>query len=174
MSHVPHQHRLQALIGIFGIFLLVLAACGPQVSPTATGSGSTIHPTPTPTPTITRGYGSTHGCPSDTIVSTAPPQANVIIRDTDINSTVSAHVGDIIEVRLPFGRKWSEPVFVSSNLEQQQPAGYAFAPDNACIWRFVAQSAGVAQLDFYMQALCLNGQMCPMFIANMPFTIDVK
>lgn len=174
MRNIPHKHRFQVLIIFFGILLFVLAACGPQTSSATIGSGSTMHPTPAPTPTTTGDYGSVHGCPSDTIVSTAPPQANVIIRDTDINSTVSAHVGDSIEVRLPFGRKWSGPVTITSNLEQQQPTGYASAADNACIWRFVAQSAGVAQLDFYMQALCLNGQMCPMFIANMPFTIDVK
>jgi hypothetical protein len=98
----------------------------------------------------------------------------VIIQEKDINATVSAHVGDTIEIRLPFGRKWSGPAAIPGNLQQQQPAGYALTPDNVCIWRFTAQSVGVAHLDFYMQALCLNGQMCPMFIANIPFTIDIK
>ena len=170
MSHIPHPHRPIVLIGLLSILLLVLAVYGPKASSTTTGSGSS---SPTPT-TTSRGYGSIHGCPSDAVVSNAPKQANVIIGNKDINSTVIAHTGDIIEVRLPFGQKWSGPAFIPSNLQQQQPAGYASTPDNACIWRFVAQSAGVAQLDFYMQALFLNGQICPMFIADMPFTIDVK
>jgi hypothetical protein len=115
-----------------------------------------------------------HGCPSDTVVSTPPKHADVIIQKTDINATVSAHVGDIIEIRLPYGQKWSGPRAIPDNLQQQQPAGYALTPDNVCVWRFLAQSGGIAHLDFYMQALCSNGQMCPMFIANIPFTIDIK
>lgn len=169
MSHIlglSCTRRQIALIGILGVLLLVLSACGPNSS--STGSG-------TPTPAGTAGYGSTHGCPSDTVVSTAPKPANVTIRDTDINSTVAAHVGDTIEVRLPFGQKWSGPSSIPSNLQQQQPLGYALPSDNVCIWRFVAQSPGTAQLDFYSQALCLNkDEACPRFITKEPITIDVK
>jgi hypothetical protein len=181
MCNISHLLRQVALISIVGVLLLVLSACGPNASSTTTGSGpgnttgtQAPHPTPTPTATTTGGYGSIHGCPSDTVVSTAPKQANVIIQDKDINSTVTAHIGDIIEVRLPFGQKWSGPASIPSNLQQQQPAGYAFTPDNVCIWRFVAQSAGLARLDFYMRALCLKGMMCPMFIVDDSFNIDVK
>src|SRR5579859_2561786 len=176
MVRITHPHHPIALMGILGILLLVLAACGPNTPSTTTGSGSgnTTHPTPTPTPTTTRGYGSMHGCPSDAVVSSAPKHADVIIRNTDINATVSAHIGNIIEVRLPFGHKWSGPVSIPSNLQQEQPAVYAFTPDNVCAWRFAAQNAGITQLDFYMQALCSNGQMCPEFVANIPFTIDIK
>jgi hypothetical protein len=91
-----------------------------------------------------------------------------------MNTTVVAHVGDVIEVRLPFGQKWTGPTSVPTNLEQQQPAGYAFEPDEVCIWRFVAQSRGSANLDFYWQALCTQGQVCAMYIANAPFTVDVR
>jgi hypothetical protein len=171
---------------MLGVLLLVLAACGPQVPSATTGSGATTGsasgspthptpiPTPTPTPTTIRGHGSIHGCPSNTVFTTPLKQANVIIEETDTNDTVSAHVGDLIEIRLPFGQKWSGPASIPGNLQQQQPAGYAFTPDNVCIWRFVAQSEGVAHLDFYMQALCLSGQMCPRFIANIPFIINIK
>jgi len=80
----------------------------------------------------------------------------------------------MIEVRLPFGQKWGGPMQVPTNLAPQQPAGYAFMPDNVCIWRFVAQRAGIANLDFTMQALCTKGVMCPMYIANETFTVDVQ
>src|SRR5215472_12194920 len=95
MWHKPHLHRPIALIGILGILLLVLAACSPQAS-SATASSGSAHITPNST--TTTGYGRIHGCPSDTVVSTTPPQAAVIIQKTDINSTVTAHVGDLIEV----------------------------------------------------------------------------
>ncbi len=166
MSHIlglSCTRRPIALIGILGISLLVLSACGPNP-----GSG-------TPPPTGTTGYGSTHGCPSDTVVSTPPKLANVTIRDTDINSTVTAHVGDIIEVRLPFGQKWTGPSSLPSNLQQQQPAGYAWTSDNVCIWRFTAQSVGRAQLDFHSQALCLKkDEACPGVITKDTIIIDVK
>jgi hypothetical protein len=166
MSHILGlfcTRRPIALIGILGVLLLVLSACGS----TSTSS--------TPTPTGTTGYGSTHGCPSDTIVSTTLKPANVTVRDTDINSTVTAHVGNIIEVRLPFGQKWTGPSSIPSNLQQQQPAGYALPSDNVCIWRFTAQSAGTAQLDFQSQALCLNkDEVCPGVITKDPIIIDVK
>jgi hypothetical protein len=176
MSHIPHPQRQIAIISILGILLLVLAACGPNASSSTTGAPtphSTPYPTPTPTATAVGGYGD-HGCPGNTVVSTAPKQANVTIRLTDINSTVSAHVGDLIEIRLPFGQKWSGPSSIPANLQQQQPAGYAFTSDNVCIWRFAAQSAGTAHLDFHSQALCSKGEMCPMFITNETFTIEVK
>jgi hypothetical protein len=183
MLHIPHPFstvRQMAILGIVGVLFLVLSACGPNPSSTATGSGSgsttdtpTTHSTPTPTIT-TGGYGSIHGCPSNTVVSTPLKQANVTIRNTDVNSTVIAHVGDTIEVLLPFGQKWGGPIQLPTNLEQQQPAGYAFIPDNVCIWRFVAQNTGIANLDFTMQALCVKGVMCPMYIANVTFTVNVK
>jgi hypothetical protein len=98
----------------------------------------------------------------------------VIIRDRDINSTVTAHVGDTIEVRLPFGTKWTGPAQIPANLQEQPPTGYAFPSDNVCVWRFAAQSAGTATLDFHSQPICTKGEMCPMFITDNPVTIDVK
>jgi len=183
MLHISHSLstlRQMAILGIVGALFVVLSACGPNTSSTTTGSGSggttgTPTPRPTPTPTIpTTGYAGIHGCPSDMTVSNAPKSVNVTIRNTDVNSTVIAHVGDTIEVRLPFGQKWEGPVQLPTNLEQQQPAGYAFIPDHVCIWRFVAQGVGIANLDFTMQPLCLKGTMCPMYIADETFTVDVK
>ena len=56
----------------------------------------------------------------------------------------------------------------------QQPAGYAWKTDKVCVWRFTAKSAGTTNLEFHEQALCKPGQMCPMYIANVPFMITVK
>ena len=178
ISHAFFQWRKVSLIGILSAFLLVLSACGVGASSTTTGSnpGSTSTPGTSPTATVTtnKGYTSLHGCPGNAVVSTAPKQANVTIQNKDINSTVTAHVGDIIEIRLPFGQKWSGPLLVPANLQQQQPVGYAFPSGNVCVWRFIAQGVGIAHLEFHSQAICAMGQMCPMFIVVDPFTIDVK
>ena len=169
MSHIPYPLRQITLIGILSVLSLILSACGPNSSSTTNGSGSGSKPTPTKT-TVNNNIDS---CPSNTVISTPPQQANVTIRITDSNSTVTAHIGDTIEVQLPFGQKWSGPLSTPVNLQLQQPAGYAFTPDKVCIWRFVAQSAGTAHLEFYGQALCPKGVMCPMYIIDESFTLEV-
>jgi len=91
-----------------------------------------------------------------------------------MNSTVTAHVADIIEVDLPFGQMWQGPATVPSNLTLQQPAGYAQSASKVCVWQFTAQNAGTAQLIFAGRAICKKGQACPQYVMQVPFTIDVK
>ncbi len=167
--------------------LLVLAACGTASgssgsSGSSGGSGSVtpgITPTSpgvagaqTPTVTTTGGYGTSHGCPSDTVVNPPLPKANVTVQP-DVKAAVTAHVGDIIEVHLPFGQKWGGPTSSQGGLELQKPAGYASLNGNVCVWRFVARSTGTAALNFNERALCKQGQMCPMYVRAVPVTINV-
>jgi hypothetical protein len=91
-----------------------------------------------------------------------------------MNNTITVHNGDIIEVRLPFGHKWTGPDGVQSILQLQSPSGYAWKAENVCIWRFVAMGTGTTQLLFHSRALCKPGELCPMFITNIPFDIVVK
>src|SRR6185437_10791520 len=100
--------------------------------------------------------------------------ANVIVKPTQINQTISAHNGDIIEVQLPFGHKWTGPTTSQGILQLQSPAGYASKSSNACIWRFQVKGTGMVQLMFHSQALCQSGQACPMYITAMPFDFNVK
>ncbi len=164
----------RTLLAFFLLFLtLLVAACGSNA-----GSGSTGSTGSAPvkaSPTAVKGYGTAQGCPSDLVINTAPPAANVVVKrlSADASSTV-AHVGDVIEVRLPFGHKWSGPIASSGTLEMQQPSGYAWKSDSVCIWRFVAKSAGTTTLNFTSRPLCKPRQMCPMYIAEIPLTITVK
>lgn len=149
----------------------IVAACGSNAgSGTSTGGSSPANPSPT----AVKGYGTSQGCPSDMVVGTAPPTANVIVKSNQTNASISAHVGDVVEIRLPFGQKWSGPTTSEGGLEIQQPSGYAQKTDNVCVWRFTAKSAGTTSLEFHQQALCKSGQLCPMYIAEFPFVIIVK
>jgi hypothetical protein len=145
--------------------ILILAGCG---AGSATGSSG-----PPPTPTTIKGYGTTYGCPSDAVVS-SPPPANVTIQASQVNTTITAHVGDIIEIHLPFGSKWSGPTTSQGNLQLLTPAGFAMKSASVCVWQFSAKSTGTTQLIFEKRALCKAGELCPQYIVNVPFTIDVK
>ena len=158
---------------------------GSIASPTP-NPGGPIAPNPTPTPggstastpasgsTSIAGYGTSNGCPSDIVVSNAPAKANVTVQPSNMNTTITVHSGDIIEVRLPFGHKWSGPYTSQGVLQLQSPSGYAWKADSVCIWRFLATGPGTTQLLFHSQALCKPGQLCPAYITNIPFDIQVK
>ncbi len=157
------------LLTLSGIF----AACGSNAGSTGSTTGTASTPVQT-SPTAVKGYGTAQGCPSDLVVSVAPSTANLVIKQSSANTAFTARVGDIVEVRLPFGHRWTGPTNTQGNLTMQQPAGYAWKADSVCVWRFAAKSAGTTSLNFSTQALCKKGQMCPMYIAVIPFTIVIK
>ncbi len=157
------------------ILVFVLSACGANGG-TTTGSGSTATTTPTSAPTTATGTttGTTTGCPSNAVVNPSQATPNVIIKLSNSNGTVTAHNGDLIEVRLPFGQQWSLPVTPGNILQLQTPSGYALTAAKVCIWHFIAKGTGTAQLTFSAKAICKPGQMCPLYIMQVPFTIVVK
>ncbi len=158
------------IVPIVLILAFLLAACGTNSgSGTSTGSsGSTRVPAPTTVKSTAT------GCPSNAVIN--PPQANpnVTIQLSNSNGTIIAHNGDLIEVRLPFGQQWSVPTTSGNVLQLQTPAGYAVSADKVCIWHFIAKGTGTATLSFSAKAICKAGQMCPLYIMRVPFTIDVK
>lgn len=173
-----YSMRKPALIPLNLLVLFLLAFLFAGCGKTSTGGSSTVGSSPTAistsAPTPVKGYGSVNGCPSNIVVTTKPTNANVILQPSDINTTIIAHNGDVIEVRLPFGHKWAGPLVSQGILQLQSPAGYAWKTNNACIWRFVAQGTGSAQLNFSGRPLCKPKQMCPLFIMAIPFKITVK
>jgi hypothetical protein len=151
----------------------IVAACGSNAGSGTTTGGTGSSPV-NPSPTAVKGYGTAQGCPSDMVVSTAPSAANVVVQSSQKNATITAHVGDVVEIRLPFGQRWTGPTVSQGNLTIQQPSGYAWKTDKVCVWRFTAKAVGTTSLDFHQQALCKPGQLCPMYIAEFPFVINVK
>ncbi len=164
--HRASQKPLFLLFSLAALLTFVLAACG--------GTGSGTGSTPTPTPTTVQGYGTAHGCSSDAVVTPVPPAANVTVKLSGANVSVTAHVGDVLEIQLPFGFRWAGPTISGGGLHLQTPAGYASTALGMCIWRFNASSAGTTHLTFFARAMCQNGQFCPQYVLALPFTIVVK
>jgi hypothetical protein len=163
--------RLQSFSFIVPLALLfMLAACG---STTTTGAGST--PTSAPGSGATTVPGKTTvGCPNRAVVTPLQKVPNVTLHVANSHSTSSARQGDLIEVQLPFGRQWSGPTTSQGALELQSPYGYANDTLKMCIWQFVAKGAGTAHLNFSGRPICLPGQLCPQYIQDVPFIIEVK
>jgi len=151
------------------ILALAFASCG---SNGGTGAGGST-PTPAPQTPVPTSAGTSEGCPSIATVSGSQSKPDVIITATTTD-TVTAHNGNLIEVRLPFGQRWSGPTTSQGILQLQQPAGYASQTDKGCIWRFIAQGTGTQTLTFSGHAICRQGQLCPQYVLSRQFTIAVK
>lgn len=170
--HMHHRHPrrhvpLALITGLSILLMFILAACGSASGTGGTGSA------PSSTPTAGGSTTAATGCPNNA-TDPGAPAANVLIKPSQANSTITVHVGDVIEVRLPFGHKWSGPTASQGQLELQAPSGYASNANSVCVWRFVAKGTGTTQLSFTSQALCKPGELCPQYIMSVPFTIDVK
>jgi FlaG/FlaF family flagellin (archaellin) len=149
----------------------ILVACG---ATTGSGSGSTgSSPLPTATATTGSTNSTSDGCPSNTAVS-SKPAPNVTVNLKNMNSTVTAHVADIVEIDLPFGHMWNGPTSSQGTLTLQQPAGFAWSTNKVCVWRFTVQNTGTTQLTFTGRPICTKGLACPQYIMQVPFTIEVK
>ena len=159
---------LAFLIAAFGL-LFLLTACGSTDGPTA-GGGGTATPTSAPTQT----YSVANGCPSNATMNTDTVKPDKTIQIADANGPIVVHNGDVFEVRLPFGSKWSGPTVLPGVLQLQGPAGYALKSAKMCVWSYVAKGTGTATLQFSKSALCKPGQLCPMHIMDLPFVIKVQ
>lgn len=168
--YIIQRHSFVLVLPFMLILAFLFAACGASSTGAGTGSASS----PTPAPTTVNGYGTAYGCPSDAVVTPPAGQPNVTIKMTDSNTTINAHIGDVIEVHLPFGEQWSSPTTTSSILQLQTPSGYALKTGKVCVWRFIAQSSGIAKIAFSARAICKKGELCPQYVLLVPFTIDVK
>ncbi len=163
--HRAKPMALFLIVSLAALLAFTLAACGSGARPASTA---------TPTPTTIQGYGTAHGCPSDAVVTAVPPAAQVIVKRADAHAPIKAHVGDVIEIQLPFGQKWIGPLASVGGLQLHKPAGYAWPATKMCIWRFTAQRAGITQLTFSARAICKQRQPCPRFVMIVTFTIVVN
>ncbi len=158
---------------LFMIIVLLLAvavtACGSNASKTTTTSSPPSRSS-TPTTTVIPNQGAS--CPSQVIVTTPPSPPTVLLTPSAAKQLYVAHIGDIIEVDLPFGEAWTGPIHPAGILLMQNPAGYAWG--KMCIWRFQARSTGTASLSFIGHALCKKGVPCFFSVNEAAFTVIVK
>jgi hypothetical protein len=166
---IDRRKSLWLIISLATAFAFILTACGTNSNSgsSSTSTGTTPAPIATSTP-------NSYGCPSNTVVNTASPPANVVLKTSNSNTMVTAHQGDVIEIQLPFGQLWNGPTASQGALQLQTPYGYVSQTANSCIWRFTAQGAGTTQLNFYGRAICKKGQLCPQYVISVPFSIHVN
>jgi hypothetical protein len=164
--HVIRRKSYFLVIPLVLTLVFFLAAC----TGTTSGSGSN----PAPSPTSVKGYGTSHGCPSNAVVSPAPPAANVTVHLAQSHTTVNAQTGNIVEFDLPFGQHWSGPTGSVGSLQLQSPPGYANTATKMCVWRFSVQGTGTTLVNFYGQAICTKGQFCPQYVMNAQFEVASK
>ncbi|HXZ06107.1 MAG TPA: hypothetical protein VEH81_14840 [Ktedonobacteraceae bacterium] len=151
----------------------VLAACGTNSSTNvgSTGTGTT----PTASPTVVKGYGASYGCPSD-VVNATPPTPNIRVKSGTADTTITAHVGNLIEFDLSSGQRWNGPTSSLGTLQLQVPYGYVWKTGNTttCVWQFVARNTGQTQVSFTARALCKKGAMCPHYALDLTYNVVVK
>jgi predicted small secreted protein len=169
--HVVKRKSFPLIVSLVIAVAFLLTACGKNAG---TGTGSTGNGPSTPPPTVVQGYGTANGCPSDAVVSTAPSKPDVVVKLTDSSTTINAHVGNVIEFDLPFGRAWAGPSSSPGVLALQTPAGYAWSANKVCVWRFTVMGAGITQVDFSARPMCKKGEFCSQLVQDVPFTISVK
>ena len=166
---IDRRKSLWLILSLATALAFILTACGANSS---SGSGSTsTGTTPVPIATSTPNL---YGCPSNSVVNTASPPANVVLKTSNSNTMATAHQGDVIEIQLPFGQLWNGPTASQGALQLQTPYGYPSQIVNSCIWRFTAQGTGTTQLLFYGRAICKKGQLCPQYVVSVPFSIHVN
>ncbi len=170
---------------------LSLAACGTNVgaggplssaTPTATPARTTSTPTrapggasPTATSNATAGQNTSYGCPGSAVLTTPPPAATVVLKQSRNRATVIVRKGETVEVDLSSGLSWRGPLqFAQNLLEMQSPSGYVYPAAKICVWRFVALASGVVDLSFTGKPICGAGRACPMYIVAVQFTVEIQ
>jgi hypothetical protein len=108
-------------------------------------------------------------------VSTQLPAATIILTSSNSNTTVNVKNGDTIEIDLPTGHTWSAPTIDPQNLlSKQGPDGSPLPSAKFCVWRYATTSTGTVNLSFVGRPICKKGELCPMYIMAVPFTIIIK
>lgn len=178
------RYRAMCLVGVLALALLV-TGCGVTTAnggelasstPSATISATaTPSPAPPSAPTTTRtstGGSSAVACPDS---SASPGNPALILTPTTPDRAGSAHVGDIVQVRLPTSSKWSySPAQSSGALSPTQPSGVLIHSLDSCVWSFKAVADGTQTLAFTGQPICKPGQPCPDYRIAMTFTVTVS
>jgi hypothetical protein len=170
--------RTGVTVGLL-IFIVALVACGKTVTTgvgaaPATGTATSAPTaTATPAPATTPGSTAATGCPAPTQHVTWPGSAPMRLSPKQ-SDAVTVHVGQTLEIVLPFGHKWDMTQSpVAGILRMDTPAGYGDTSLQGCVWHFTALQAGQTNADFTLGPLCAKGMKCPQYIAVLDITITV-
>jgi hypothetical protein len=139
---------------------LLLAGCGQVTRLGSAGPPAARSATPSVAQAPSAGNGATaNGCPTKQLPVTGgvfhPDLIVTSSQDLGATQPIALTRGQRLEIRLDPTTQWSltsadpDHILQSSALE-----GWYDAASNACLWRFVAVSAGSAQLTFGGLVLC--------------------
>ncbi|GEM_PF-6647330 len=88
---------------------------------------------------------------------------------------VSMRVGQVLEVRLRASARWMlEPLSETNILVALNTKSWYDAQHQACVWRFVAQGNGEAQLSFTGSLICPPYAACPAIAFIESYLVIVK
>lgn len=182
------SRRLAPLSVLALVLALAVAGCGAAGTVGASGGsgapgGGAASSTPTPKASVNPGgpnKTSVRPClgPFGSVSDVRPQPAVVLTPATPPDHTATAHIGDVIQVRLPTTRSWrylNNTSDSSGAVALLQPAGVQDGTLGVCVWNFKALSAGTAALSFAGAPLCDQpGAVCPQNILALDFTITVS
>lgn len=161
---------------LMSVGLCLLTSCGNSDIPSPVGTTGSSKAAPVATPTsagMVSDLGSAQGCPNGTVAGSMPKATITVAMPGGQEPTVFAHIGDVIEFRFPFGKRWGGPFTSQGNLTLQQPPGYTVVADKVCVWRFTAERSGTTELHFTSRPLCKPGEMCALYILDVPVIVVV-
>jgi hypothetical protein len=99
------------------------------------------------------------------------PESSVMVTKADHQRTVTAHVGDHIQVALGDDINWQLEPPDGTVLAHEPNRNYMLVRGTQAIW--LARSAGTATIKASGGMNCPSGSMCPMFLAVFNATVEV-
>ena len=103
--------------------------------------------------------------------SPTPPPGSVLVTRADSQQTVTAHVGDHIQIALGEDINWQLEPPDSVVLAREATQNYLLVRGTQAIW--LARSAGRSTIKASGGMNCPSGSLCPMLLAVFSATVEV-
>ena len=171
-QHSRGHPRSLAVLTLVIALTLGLAACGASSSSSGGAGSASAGATATSTPPRSIGGTTVRPCVGPYASVTSGGTPNVVLDEQTPNGTASAHVGDLVQVRLHLSMSW-RLTSSGAGLSLVQPGATQDTQLNVCFWNFRAASAGSATLVFTGHALCDPNTPCSMIVRNQTFTVNI-
>ena len=104
--------------------------------------------------------------------SPTPPPGSVMVTKASNQQTVTAHVGDHIQIALGEDINWKLEPPDGVVLVQEANRNYLLVRGTQAIW--LAQSAGRSTIKASGGMNCPSGSLCPMLLAVFSATVEVS
>ncbi|MEK6225034.1 MAG: hypothetical protein AABM40_01930 [Chloroflexota bacterium] len=100
------------------------------------------------------------------------PESSVTVTKADNQQTVTAHVGDHVQIALGEDINWQLEPPDGRVLVQEPNRNYMLVRGTQAIW--LARSAGRSTIKASGGMNCPSGSLCPMFLAVFSVTVEVS